>query len=587
MTALEPLAVQNAALLRQLAALDGAAGAPSVSAIARQIGRDESNVRKSIKALAAEGLATADPLGLTEAGRDQLGAIRRAEEGQGEPGSSPDPRWPEQLGDIRMLVHAQILPNPQNDRSDWDSDEAREELDALREDIVQVGLLQNLVVRPAPTGTWSIAKGAQELPTFILIGGERRWRAIGLAIQEDDWPADRPIPCRVIEADDLASRLAALSENLQRRNLNPLEKARAFEGLAVAFIESGIAADRVNREIADRLGVTMEHVQQHRRFLTLDEDDQVRLTLPKDDPRHLSVSGARALAASRSERAQRRAEIESLPIEQRLAAAEILHAVATRGSYSWDSILVRPGFAESEIGQALVAADWFRFAGPLGYGAKLGHYVVSRGYGLPHEVGAPFLTNDAAVRDEALRAVRAEAGEGDRDDYQTEWLNPPFDLDEAGEQVKAEREAEETAEKARQAQRDRDRKAMDERMSLTRVHVEALLAKAATPPAAPVLEDVPNLASQLQHPLPWRATDSGSVVDAEGREVLESPWGVLESAAVSLAMMTVVAVNTAAGLETPPLLTDAEEADQDIDGDDPEADPDEFADDDADEQDAA
>ena len=355
--ALHPLAVQNVPLLRELGQLGAA---PTIAEIARRITRDESNVRKSIKALMAAGLAM-EPMCLTVEGAAQWAAIARAEgrATDDEPGSSAP------IAGVLALAHAQILPDPENARRDWDSDEAQDELDALRQDIIQNGLLQNLVVRPAEplAGGVEIVNGAGEAPNqalalYTLVGGERRWRAIGAAIFDGDWPEDRLIPCRLLETDDLGHRLAALAENLQRRNLNPIEKAKAFEGLA----DAGLS----NKEIADRVSSTPEHVQQHRRFLQLDEADQQRMTLAKDDPRHLSVREARQKLATKAETAAKAITLEPLA---RLAWIELAHAAYTRGRHPnwWNDVVVAPGAAHhlGPVGRAIGRRHQFLGLGRL------------------------------------------------------------------------------------------------------------------------------------------------------------------------------------------------------------------------------
>jgi ParB family chromosome partitioning protein len=101
-----------------------------------------------------------------------------------------------------------VRPNPFQPRQDFDE----KEIDSLSESIKKQGLLQPVVVRPAGAGFYE------------LVAGERRWRAsrkAGLA----------RIPAVVREVDDKRMLELALVENLQRRDLNPMEKARAFRQL--------------------------------------------------------------------------------------------------------------------------------------------------------------------------------------------------------------------------------------------------------------------------------------------------------------------------------------------------------------------
>jgi ParB family chromosome partitioning protein len=111
---------------------------------------------------------------------------------------------------ISMLNHDQIAPSPLNPRKTFSEVELTELADSIQEN----GLLQNLVVRDGPDGT------------YILMAGERRWRAIGVLIAAGRWSGG--IPCRVMEADDGTHLALALLENLQRQDVAPLEEADAF-----------------------------------------------------------------------------------------------------------------------------------------------------------------------------------------------------------------------------------------------------------------------------------------------------------------------------------------------------------------------
>lgn len=545
--ALHPLAVQNVPLLREL----GQSGAaPTVAEIARRIGRDESNVRKSIKALMAAGLAM-EPMCLTVEGAAQLAAIDRAEGRMtdDEPGSSAS------IAGVLALAHAQILPDPENARRDWDSDEAKDELDALRQDIIQNGLLQNLVVRPAEplAGGVEIVNGAAEAQAlYTLVGGERRWRAIGEAITDGDWPEDRLIPCRLLETDDLGHRLAALAENLQRRNLNPIEKARAFEGLA----DAGLS----NKEIADRVSSTPEHVQQHRRFLQLDEADQQRMTLAKDDPRHLSVREARQKLATKAETAAKAITLEPLA---RLAWIELAHAAYTRGRHAnwWNDVVVAPGAAETPEGIRLAEISGVEFSGLKTYGEHVGRFTAKRHYLANHLVLDPPMPDPQAVANDP-QLLRAEqiAALGDaapvwptgEPAYATPWLADIGELTPEGAALRDERLAEE---KQREADDQQRRTQLAER---DRVWAEArrrhlrLLAVAQERPEAGQPDEVAGIANDLDRPLPWCVLPNATIVAANGTIVKRVDHYMQPTDQdLALAWMIAVAANTAGGVATP------------------------------------
>lgn len=119
------------------------------------------------------------------------------------------PAPPESAGPrVRMLPIEAIAPNPDQPREHMD-DAALQELAAS---IQTDGVIQPILVRAENEG-------------FVLIAGERRWRAARMAGLSD-------IPALVHTLADPADSLRlALVENIQRRDLNPLEEARAYQEL--------------------------------------------------------------------------------------------------------------------------------------------------------------------------------------------------------------------------------------------------------------------------------------------------------------------------------------------------------------------
>jgi len=117
-----------------------------------------------------------------------------------------------------------IRQNPYQPRKEFDA----EEMTGLCESIKSVGLLQPLVVRLVGD-------------EFQLIAGERRLRAaqsVGLV----------EVPVRVVNLNDREVVEAALVENIQRSDLNPIEKAQGFKDYLERF--------RVTQEeLASRLGL--------------------------------------------------------------------------------------------------------------------------------------------------------------------------------------------------------------------------------------------------------------------------------------------------------------------------------------------
>lgn len=117
--------------------------------------------------------------------------------------------------DARTVTVASIIPNPFQPRREF----AEEELADLAASIRENGLLQPVVVRPAP------AEGAQG---WELVAGERRWRAV----QRLGWAE---IPVLVRPLDDRAMLVVALVENLQRAELSALEEATGYQRLIDEF----------------------------------------------------------------------------------------------------------------------------------------------------------------------------------------------------------------------------------------------------------------------------------------------------------------------------------------------------------------
>jgi ParB family chromosome partitioning protein len=136
-----------------------------------------------------------------------------------------------------------IRPNPRQPRRDFSS--ALEELAAS---IRSQGLLQPLLVRPL--GTANPGK-------YEIVAGERRWRACKLAGLTEIPAVIRPLS----EQDTL---VAALIENLQREDLNPLEEALGMQALKQEF---GLSQE----DIAQKLGKSRPAVANSLRLLTLPE----------------------------------------------------------------------------------------------------------------------------------------------------------------------------------------------------------------------------------------------------------------------------------------------------------------------------
>src|SRR3954447_7023009 len=118
----------------------------------------------------------------------------------------------EATAELRRLPVDLIAPNPRQPRQNFDE----ESLLALSESVKERGVLQPVLVRPCPGGSYE------------LIAGERRWRAAQLAGLE-------VLPAVVAPHEDRESLELALIENMAREDLNPIEEGRACSLLGGAL----------------------------------------------------------------------------------------------------------------------------------------------------------------------------------------------------------------------------------------------------------------------------------------------------------------------------------------------------------------
>jgi ParB family chromosome partitioning protein len=242
-----------------------------------------------------------------------------------------------------------IDPNPHQPRQDFD--EAK--LDELAQSIRERGILQPLLLRPAAGGRYEI------------VAGERRWRAaqrVGL----------HEVPAIVRAFDDAATFEAAIIENVQRADLNPLEEADAYNRLAAEF---GHTQD----SIARLTGKARSHIANLLRLLDLPRNAQAavragqvslgiaKLALSAPDPdlfvreaveKGFSVRQAEAWLAAAGRRAAA-AKARSKPVDPDVAALEAslaealgLH-VAIRQEARFGELVIR--YATLDQLDALVA----------------------------------------------------------------------------------------------------------------------------------------------------------------------------------------------------------------------------------------
>lgn len=131
----------------------------------------------------------------------------------------------------RVVPVSHIVANPLQPRREFTEPQLAELEASIREN----GLLQPLVVRPAPS---QAPPGAE----WELVAGERRWRAV----RRLGWTE---VPVVVREMDDRTLLLLAIVENVQRADLSPLEEAEGYRRLIDEFGYTQLeVAESVGRE---------------------------------------------------------------------------------------------------------------------------------------------------------------------------------------------------------------------------------------------------------------------------------------------------------------------------------------------------
>jgi ParB family chromosome partitioning protein len=172
------------------------------------------------------------------------------------------------MTDFKMVPLAEIKPDPNQPRKYYDETAMLELTDSIKEK----GVLQPILLRPigsseaylkidpaAPVSTDTRRKVGYTGPVYILVCGERRYRAsitAGLA----------EIPAVIRELSDEEALELQIIENLQRKDVHPLEEAVAFKSLA----EKG----KDIKEIAARVGKSPFYARQRMKLCDLSNEWQ-------------------------------------------------------------------------------------------------------------------------------------------------------------------------------------------------------------------------------------------------------------------------------------------------------------------------
>lgn len=210
---------------------------------------------------------------------------------------------------IHMLALDAIVPNPRQPRQAFDE----QTLAALANSIRVSGVMQPIIVRPRRGPADAVGANSAHAASgggFELIAGERRWRAAQRA-------GLHSIPAIVRELDDKTAAEFSLVENLQREDLNPVERAEAFQRLIDDF---GLT----HHEIAMQVGLDRSSVSNHLRINELDG-------ATKDGLRSgaLTLGHAKALLACAS--VERRAALAAEAVRRALSVRELERRVKEQG----------------------------------------------------------------------------------------------------------------------------------------------------------------------------------------------------------------------------------------------------------------
>ena len=164
--------------------------------------------------------------------------------------------YPDAKDEVVQLYLDDIIPNRFQPREVFDEQALKELAVSIREH----GVIQPIIVRPVSNGKYEI------------IAGERRYKASAMA-------GLTKIPSIVRDLDDKESSKVALLENLQRKNLNPIEEARTYQKI--------LEIDQMTQEdLAKTMGKSQSSVANKLRLLSLPDEIQQALLQEQISERH-------------------------------------------------------------------------------------------------------------------------------------------------------------------------------------------------------------------------------------------------------------------------------------------------------------
>ena len=196
---------------------------------------------------------------------------------------------------------SEILPNSQQPRVRFEP----AALESLRDSIKQHGVIQAIAVRKSPEG-------------YELISGERRLKAAKMA-------GLKTIPVVLhTEVNERQSLEWAMVENLQREDLDPIERAKGFE-LMMSRLDLG------QEEVATRVGLKRSTIANHLRLLELPEEVQEALIQGL-----LTMGHARALAGL--SKVSQQVDLLAKTVRSGLSVRQVEQAVKAHNSSGGSSV---------------------------------------------------------------------------------------------------------------------------------------------------------------------------------------------------------------------------------------------------------
>jgi len=208
----------------------------------------------------------------------------------------------------------ELYPNHAQPRKHFD----QEKLEELAQSIREKGVLQPLLVKKTDKG-------------YVIIAGERRWRASQLAGKKE-------IPVIVKELSDHEILEIALIENIQRQDLNPIEESESYQRL---IIDLGLTQD----EVAKRVGKDRSTIANSLRLLKLSKEVRDKIATNE-----LSVGHARCLISIEDKSVQNQIMEEILQKSYSVRQVEQLVKRLRESSSNSDS--------DSEEGSKGQEPDW-------------------------------------------------------------------------------------------------------------------------------------------------------------------------------------------------------------------------------------